>query len=169
RTSGRRVCGTTAGSCRVSRCCDGREVTTAEEVAFDGETASLIVGQAQSPRTVRRAENAVLLEQVVDDRLLVSIYPAGEQQEAEGERALQPVHDRSVPERRLLFNGCEIGQPAPSSRVGIREANASSDAVDARRFSDRSAVRTSFRTPRGQVRLTCPTTESQHRPGRWPR
>ena len=52
---------------------------TAEDVAFHGETASLVVGQGQSSGTVHRAEDAVLLEQVVNDRLLVSIDPAGEQ------------------------------------------------------------------------------------------
>lgn len=52
---------------------DSREVPTAEDAAFHGETASLIVGQAQSSGTAHRAEDAVLLEQVVNDRLLVSI------------------------------------------------------------------------------------------------
>ena len=56
---------------------DGCEVTTAEDLAFHGETASLVVGQAQSSGTVRRAEDSVLLEQVVNDRVLVSIDPAG--------------------------------------------------------------------------------------------
>jgi hypothetical protein len=53
-------------------------VPTAEDVAFHGETASLVVGQAQPPGTVHCAEDAVLLEQVVNDPLLVSINPAGE-------------------------------------------------------------------------------------------
>src|SRR4030095_7611060 len=52
---------------------DSREVPTAEDVAFYGEPASLVVGEAQSPGTAHRAEDAVLLEQVVNDRLLVSI------------------------------------------------------------------------------------------------
>src|SRR5262245_57360020 len=63
--------------------CDSREVTTAEDVAFHGETVSLVVGQAQSSGTVHRAEDTVLLEQVVNDRLLVSIDPAREQQQEE--------------------------------------------------------------------------------------
>ena len=57
---------------------DGREVTTAENVTFHGETASLVVGQARPSGTVHGAEDSVLLEQVVNDRLLVSIDPAGE-------------------------------------------------------------------------------------------
>ena len=78
---------------------DSREVTTAEDVTFHGETASLVVGQAQSAGTVHRAEHAILLEQVVNDRLLVSIDPAREQQEEEGERGRQGFHDRSLPQR----------------------------------------------------------------------
>ena len=60
----------------MSRCRDRREVTTAEDVAFHGETAPLIVGQAQSPRTIRRAKDTVLLEQVLNDCLLMAIDPA---------------------------------------------------------------------------------------------
>ena len=101
---------------------DSREVTTAEDVAFHGETASLVVGQAQSSRTVHRAEDTVLLEQVVNDRLLVSIDPAREQQEEEGERGRQRVHGGSLPERRAPFNGCEIGHRAPAYWAEIPEA-----------------------------------------------
>ena len=46
-------------------------MTTVEDVAFRGKEAALIVGQGQSPGIVRRAENAVLLEQVIDDCLLL--------------------------------------------------------------------------------------------------
>ena len=49
---------------------DGREVTPAEDVAFHGETASLVVAQAQLSGTVHCAEDPILLEQVVNDRLL---------------------------------------------------------------------------------------------------
>ena len=55
---------------------DGREVTTAEDVAFHGEAAPLIVGQAQSSRTVHRAKDTVLLEQVLNHCLLMAIDPA---------------------------------------------------------------------------------------------
>jgi hypothetical protein len=84
---------------------DSREVTTAEDVAFHGETASLVVGQAQSSGTVHCAENAILLDQVVNDRLLVSIDPAREQLEEEGERGRQRGHGGSLPQRRAPFNG----------------------------------------------------------------
>ena len=40
-------------------------MTTAEDLTLHGETASLVVGQAQSSGTVHRAEDAVLFEQVV--------------------------------------------------------------------------------------------------------
>jgi len=61
-------------------------VTTAEDVAFYGEAASMVGGQAHSPRSVHRAEDTVLLEQVRNDGLLMAIGPAREQQEKEGER-----------------------------------------------------------------------------------
>ena len=87
---------------------------SAEAAAFHGETASLVVGQAQSSGTVHHAEDAVLFEQVVNDRLLVSIDPAREQQEEEGERGRQRAHGGSLPQCRAPFNGCEIGHRAPS-------------------------------------------------------
>jgi hypothetical protein len=95
-----------------------------------GETASLVVGQAQSSGTVHHAEDAVLFEQVVNDRLLMSIDPAREQREEEGKRGRQLVHGGSLPERRALFNGCEIGHRAPADWAEIPDANASSDRVD---------------------------------------
>src|SRR5262249_41843190 len=59
---------------------DGREVTTAEDVAFEGETASLVVGQAQSTSTVHPAQDSILLEQVRNDRLLLSVDPTGNEE-----------------------------------------------------------------------------------------
>ena len=67
-------------------------MTTAEDVSFHGETATLVVSQARSPIALGCAENTVLLEQVVNDRLLTSINPAREQQEKEGERGRELVH-----------------------------------------------------------------------------
>jgi hypothetical protein len=55
---------------------DSREVPTAEDVAFHGETASLVVGEANPSRTVRRTEDPVFLAQVVNHGLLLSIDPA---------------------------------------------------------------------------------------------
>ena len=81
---------------------------------FTGETASLVVGQAHSPRSVDRAENTVLLEQVLNDGRLMAIDPAREEHQNEGERGRQRVHGESMPERRPPFNGFEIGRPAPS-------------------------------------------------------
>jgi hypothetical protein len=104
--------------------------TTTEDLAFHGEPASLVVSQAQSSGTVHHAEDAVLFEQVLNDRLLMSIDPAREQQEEEGKRGRQLVHGGSLPERRALFNGCEIGHRAPADWAEIPDANASSDRVD---------------------------------------
>ena len=62
-------------------------MTTAKDVACHGETASLVVGQAQSAGPVHRAEDAVLVKQLVYDCLLMAMDPAREQQEQESERA----------------------------------------------------------------------------------
>ena len=67
----------------VSGVCDDagdvRQATPAENLALHGQAASLVVGEPQSSRSLRRAEDTVLLEQVVDDRLLLSVDPPGEQ------------------------------------------------------------------------------------------
>jgi ribosomal protein S6E (S10) len=46
---------------------------------------------------VGRAKDSVLLEQIVDHRLLLAIDPPGEQQDEEGERRRQRVDGKSVP------------------------------------------------------------------------
>ena len=76
----------------------------AEDLAFHGQAPSLIVGEAQSSGTVRRAEDTVLLEQVGDDRLQLPVDPAGEQKEEEGEPGGQRVHGRSLPDTQHQFN-----------------------------------------------------------------
>ena len=53
---------------------------------------------AQASGSVRRAKDSVFLEQVVNDRLLLSIDPPGEEEAKERERRRQPVHGGSVPE-----------------------------------------------------------------------
>jgi hypothetical protein len=73
RTSWRRVSGANAGSCRGHEASDGRELTTAQNLAFHGEPASLVASEGQSSRTVHRPEDAIFLAQIINDRLLVSI------------------------------------------------------------------------------------------------
>ena len=76
----------------------------------------------------RRIElDPVLLEQVVNDRLLLSIDPTGEQQKEEGERWRQRIQRESVPERPPQF------KDLISSGVGwaeFPEAQALADCVD---------------------------------------
>ena len=48
---------------------DGREAAPAEDLAFQGSAAPLVIGEAKPSGTVRGAEDPVLLEQVVNDRL----------------------------------------------------------------------------------------------------
>jgi hypothetical protein len=86
---------------------DSRAVTTAEDVTFHGEMASLVVGQAQSSGTVH-LRGAIFLERKVNDGLPVSIDPAREQHEEEGERGRQRVHGGSLPQCQAPFNWCQI-------------------------------------------------------------
>jgi hypothetical protein len=48
---------------------------------------------------VRCAEDPVLLEQVLNDRLLLPVDPAGEEENDKDERMGQRVHRASLPER----------------------------------------------------------------------
>jgi hypothetical protein len=61
---------------------DGREAASAEHLPFHGQSTSLVVCETQSG-TVSYAEDPVLLTQVVDDVLLVSVNPAGDKQDEE--------------------------------------------------------------------------------------
>jgi hypothetical protein len=76
-----------------------RQAASAENDAFHSQAAALVVGKAHSSGGVRVAQDPVLLEQVVDDRLLLPVHPARDQQEQEGERARQRVHGGSVSQR----------------------------------------------------------------------
>jgi hypothetical protein len=99
---------------------DVREAAPAEDLAFQGYAPPLVVGEAKPPGTMGGAEDTVLLEQVVNDRLLVPVDPAGEEQEEEGERGRQRGHGRSVPEGPPRFKGCGgIAGPA-SSKASTR-------------------------------------------------
>ena len=96
---------------------DGRELPTAEDLALYGQPTSLVIREAETSGTVCGAEDAILLQQVVNDRLLLPIDPAGEQQDEEGERGRQRVHRGSWPEAQPRFNKHETGPRALSRRV----------------------------------------------------
>src|SRR6516165_4333869 len=90
-------------------------------------------------------ENPVLLKQVLDDRLLLSIDPTGEQQGEEGERRRQRIHGASVPEGLLLFQGLDMWGvdwvPSSEAQALLRLRRAPRHRVIRRRRS--------FRTGRG--------------------
>src|SRR5438309_7432758 len=50
---------------------------------------------------MRCTQDAVLLEQVLNDRLLLPVDPAGEDENDEGKRRRQRVHGASVPDRLI--------------------------------------------------------------------
>jgi hypothetical protein len=62
-----------------------------------------VVGKAQASGSVRGAEDPVLLEQVVNDRLLVPVHPAPDKQEQESERVRWRVHGGSLSQRATRF------------------------------------------------------------------
>ncbi len=79
-------------------CSDVRETAPAEDLAFQGQPASLVVSETQPSGRVRRTQNPILLEQVVNDCLVLPVDPARDKQEEEGEWARQLVHGDSLPE-----------------------------------------------------------------------
>ena len=74
-------------------------------LAFHGQTASLVVGEANPSGIFRRTEDSVLLAQLVNDSLLLSIDPAREDQEEEGERRRQRIHWRKLDSGARRFQG----------------------------------------------------------------
>ncbi len=90
----------------VSGCHDPghlRQAASAENDTFHGQAAALVVGEAQSAGSVRGAEDPVLLEQVVNGRLLLPVHPARDTQEQEGERGRQRVHGGRLSQRATQF------------------------------------------------------------------
>src|SRR4029450_11869564 len=93
----------------------------------------------------------------------MSIDAAREQQDEEGERARQRVHSESLPECRPLFNECEIENPAPSSWIGISEANTLSDVVEGP-LTDKSVVGRVFHHEVGVRYIYVPADATVARP-----
>src|SRR5262249_43408270 len=87
---------------------DGPQKAPADDVAFHGETSALIARKAQSSGWLRRPKNSVLLEQVLDDRLLLSIDPTGNHKAEEGKRRRQRIHGHSLPRGAGSIQGCDI-------------------------------------------------------------
>ena len=60
-------------------CDDGTDLSeqsSSKDLAFDGQTAPLIVGESDASVAVRFLQNLVLSAQVFDDRLLLAVDPA---------------------------------------------------------------------------------------------
>ena len=92
---------------------DGRQSAPAKNLAFHGQAAALVVGDVEPSRSVHGAEDSVLLEQVVNNCLLLSVDPAGDEENNEHERSRQRVHGASVPERLAQCKArrdCSIGR-----------------------------------------------------------
>jgi hypothetical protein len=73
---------------------NGGQAPSAEDLAFDGQTPTLVVSEAEASRSLCRTENAVLLDQIVNDSLL-PVDPTREQQKEEDQRRWQRIHTES--------------------------------------------------------------------------
>jgi hypothetical protein len=137
---------------------DVREAAPVEDLAFHGQAAPLVVGEAKPSRTVRCAEETVLLEQVANDRLLVPVDPAGEEQEEEGDwgETAGPWPKRA-PRGRPSSKGASLGCRSPADRAEVPEAQASSKGfayLSKIRPRPRFPTRTSFQ-PRPRASRRC--------------
>src|SRR5438309_2254282 len=96
---------------------------------------------------MRCTQDAVLLEQVLNDRLLLPVDPAGEGENDEGKRRRQRVHGTSVPDRlawcktRRMSRSCAMGSGSSSEAQAswncVEYGSSSSDPVSAE-FSHRT-------------------------------
>jgi hypothetical protein len=59
---------------------DGRQSAPAKNLAFHGQAAALVVAEMKPSRSVRGAEDSLLLEHVVNNGLLLPVDPAGEEE-----------------------------------------------------------------------------------------
>jgi hypothetical protein len=74
------------------------QAPSAENVTFHGEPASLVVGAANALGAVRRTKDAILFQQIINDLLLLSIDPAGDEKREKGKRGWRRIHWESLPE-----------------------------------------------------------------------
>ena len=95
-------------------------MTAAENLTFHRQASALIIGQAEPSRSVRGAEDAVLLKQVVKDRLLLPVDPTGDEENDEREGRRQRVHGASVPERLARCKARQLRDRAPSGWAEFR-------------------------------------------------
>ena len=81
--------------------CKLREQCPAEGLSPDGEASALNVSESHSAAAKLRAEDAVLLAQVVDGVLLVAVKPGGESEDQESDLERERDRGRSrLPDRR---------------------------------------------------------------------
>ncbi len=80
------------------------EDLAAQDLAFDSETTTLIIAQAEASVAQLLAEDAVLLKEVLDDIPLLAVDPGGERDEEEFEGWWERVAHRG--KDRLV--ACEI-------------------------------------------------------------
>ncbi len=73
--------------------------TAADSFASHGQSASLVIGQPESPATELLLENSVLLSEVFDDCVLLAADPTGERCHKDLPRLKDGRHPQIVAER----------------------------------------------------------------------
>jgi hypothetical protein len=99
---------------------DVPEATPTERLSLHSQAAPLVVSEPEPAATALRAQDAVLLEQVVDDRLLLAVDRAREQKQEEGERGRQRGHGSQLPQQAPTLQawpGTGIVTPSPGGRL----------------------------------------------------
>ena len=79
---------------------DGHDLppdTSAESATLRGEAAALVVGQSEAVPLQLSFEDAVLLHQVLDDELLLTIDESGERHEQQPQRGEARNHSPILP------------------------------------------------------------------------
>ena len=75
------------------------ELLLEHKILCDHRSHATRTGETEPSASVRCTQDAVLLEQVLNDRLLLPVDPAGEDENDEGKRRRQRVHGASVPDK----------------------------------------------------------------------
>ena len=86
------------------------ERLAAQRLGLGGQSAPLLVGEAETPSAESFSADTVLLAQVIDRRLLLAIHPAGEGEEEEVARV-------QAAERPGILRADEFSDASPSGVV----------------------------------------------------
>ena len=119
-------------------------VALTDSRALHGEPSALFVGQAETALAELLAEDAVLLEEILDDVVLMAVDPAGEREEKEPQRVGRGRHGAEL----ALEASAAQPEVVPSATI-VDDAGS----IVVGRGGHVLRGRPSFRTPRVSPRL----------------